>query len=551
MADIFISYNREDAAIARLFRDALVDEGLDVWWDDDLRAGVSYDEVTEAALRSSKAVVVLWSTRSTVSRWVRSEAALALSKGSFMPVMIEACERPIMFELTQTPDLIGWRGSTSDPRWQRFVGDLRRHLSGDNVTEPEAPRAVQLARGASFALPDKPSIAVLPFTDLDNSDDHVFADGIVEEISTALGRFQTLFVTAGASSLTYRDPAIEPARICRELGVRYLLNGSVRRSGQRVRITVKLVDGIAGNQIWADKFDDTLDDIFELQDRVAMAVAARIDSSIDTAELVRVRNVRPGSADTYELYWKANALFRKMDPISLNEAIALTEKVLELDPHNAWAASLCSFCHATLFANGTATDPMASRTRALELYEVALRDGGADIRVLGYCSAALTSAAGDPEIARRLVERALEINPGSATNLFWGGWNDIILGNPARAYERMERALQLNPMSIVRPITITAMGICRLFQKEFGEATDILLETAHQIPHFPAAWAALTAAAAQAGRVADAKAARLRLRAVHDSLGVLALIRAPEQLMILREGLQMADALVAEEGSTA
>lgn len=550
VADVFISYNREDSAIARQFRDSLVAEGFDVWWDDDLRAGVSYDEVTEAALRAAKAVVVLWSQRSTASRWVRSEAALALSKGSFMPVMIELCERPIMFELTQTPDLSGWKGHRADPRWRRFVEDVGRHIRGEVEPEGAPPRAVQLARGASFALPDKPSIAVLPFADLDDSADHFFADGIVEEISTVLGRFQTLFVTAGASSLTYRDPATDPAKICRELGVRYLLSGSVRRSGQRVRISVRLVDGIAGNQVWADRFDDTLDDIFELQDRVASAVAARIDSSIDTAELERARSTtRPASSDTYELYWRANALFRKMDAPSLNEAIELTGKVLELDPHNAWAASLAAFCHATLFANGTAADPGASRARALELYELALRDGGSDIRVLGYCSAALTSAAGDPEVARRLVERALEINPGSATNLFWGGWNDIILGNPDRGYERMETALRLNPMSIVRPITITAMGICRLFQQNYAEAADVLTETAQQIPHFPAAWAALTAASALAGRAAQAKDARARLRGVKDSLGVLALVRSPAHLEILREGIAMADALVAGDRS--
>lgn len=542
MADIFISYNREDAEVARRFRDALAAEGFDVWWDDDLRTGVAYDEVTEAALRSAKAVVVLWSTRSTASRWVRSEAALALSRGTFLPVMIETCERPIMFELTQTPDLSGWKGHPADPLWQRFVADVRRHMSGEGGPAPETPRAVQLARGAGFALPDKPSIAVLPFTDMNDSSDHFFADGIVEEISTALGRFQTLFVTAGASSLTYRDPSIDPARICRELGVRYLLNGSVRRSGDRVRITAKLVDGIDGNQLWAEKFDDRLDDIFELQDRIATAVAARIDSSIDTAELTRARADRPGSSGVYELYWQANALFRKMDPASLNEAIALTGQVLELEPHNAWAASLAAFCHATLFANGTAQDPMASREQALKLYELALHDGGNDIRVLGYCSAALTCVAGDPEVARRLVDRALEINPGSATNLFWGGWNAIILGNPELGYERMEQALRLNPMSIVRPITITAMGICRLFQGRHVEAADVLTETAPQLPHFPPAWAALAASMALSGRLKEAREARERLRGLGDSLGVMALVRSPEHIDILRQGIMMADA---------
>lgn len=542
--DLFLSYNREDQSVARRFAESLEAANFSVWWDVALRSGQAYDEVTENALRSAKAVIVLWSERSVASRWVRAEATLAQSQGTLLPVMIEPCQRPIMFELVQTLDLSSWKGNIADPNWCRFVDDVARFVERRPVSGSAAvtPRSVQLARGAAFALPDKPSIAVLPFSTLGGNDEEHFADGIVEEISTALSRFQTLFVIAGASGLTYRDTAREPAKACRELGVRYLLDGTIRKSGNRVRITVRLVDGIEGAQIWADKFDDTLDDIFELQDRVAVEVAARIDSSIDTAELMRSRSRPAVSSDAYELYWRANAVFRKMDPASLKEAISLTEQVLEIDADNAWAASLAAFCHASLFANGVSDDPMASRTKALALYEQAMQTGGDDTRVMGYCGAALTLAIGDPEIARRLTTRALEINPGSATNLFWGGWNDIVLGNPVRGYERFEHALRLNPMSIVRPMMITGMGLCRLFQGHYDEAAEVLREASPQIPHFPAVWAGLTAAMAHAGRLAESRQARDGLRRVNDSWGALALMRDPAQLELIREGIAMADA---------
>ncbi len=540
-ADVFLSYNREDQAVARLYAEGFAQEGLDVWWDVTLRSGEAYDEVTENALRSAKAVVVLWSARSVASRWVRAEATLAEKNGTLVPARIEPCDLPIMFELTQTADLSHWKGHTADTAWRQFVADVARHLRGEAKTEYEALPSVKMVRGAPFALPDKPSIAVLPLTDLSGHDEDHFADGIVEEISTALARFQTLFVIAGSSSLTYRDPHRDTAKICRELGVRYLLDGNVRRSGNRVRITVKLIDGIQGSQVWADKFDDNLDDIFELQDRVASAVAARIDSSIDTAELERSRNHPAVSSDVYDLYWRANAVFRKMDGASLKEAIGLTGQVLEKDAGNAWAASLASFCYATLFANGASDDPMAMREKALDLYRQALENGGGDARVLGYCSAALISAAGDPQEAKRLTQRALEINPGSATNMFWGAWNDVMLGNPDRGYERFENALRLNPMSIVRPMTVTGMGLCRLFQRKYDEASDILLEAAPQLPHFPATWAGLTASLGHAGRRAEARHARESLRNLGDSWGALGLMHAPEQTEIIREGVQLAE----------
>ena len=543
MPDIFISYNRQDQPVALRFRDALAAEGFDVWWDVGLRSGDAYDEVTEKALRDALAVVVLWSERAVASRWVRAEATLADRAGTIMPVMIEPCERPIMFELIQTPDLSQWRGNVADPAWLGFVADVRRKVYG----EAGAPTAVQIARGASFALPSKPSIAVLPFVDLDpkHESEHL-ADGIVEEISTALSRFQTLFVIAGASSLGYRDSKKEPEQICRELGVRYLLQGSIRTAGNRIRVTAKLIDGIAGEQVWADKFDDALDNIFDLQDRVAHQVAGMIDSSIDTIELKRASDRPTSTPSATALYWRANALFRRWDPPSLNEAIALTDQVLAMEPDNGWAASLAGFCHATLFQNGWAPDPMATRARAMACYELAMRVAGDDVRVLGYAGATLGCIGGDPETVERLIARTIELNPGSASTLFWGGWNDIVAGRFERGLERFETSLRLNPRSIVRPFTIGGMGLCIFFLGRYDESNIILKETVQQVPMYPAALAALAAGQALADRpeAADTSA---RWRACGASLGALAALRDPVARQRLADGLARAEAMMPTE----
>ena len=160
--DIFLSYNRDDASVAKLYAEALVREGLNVWWDTALRSGEAYDEVTEAALRAAKAVVVLWSPRSVASRWVRAEATLADRAGTLLPVMIETCERPIMFELIQTADLSHWKGNVADTGWRALLSEIQRFVAGNY----DDPTPVQLATGYTYKLPDKPSIAVLPFTDL-------------------------------------------------------------------------------------------------------------------------------------------------------------------------------------------------------------------------------------------------------------------------------------------------------------------------------------------------------------------------------------------------
>lgn len=513
MPDVFLSYTHADRDKARLFAQALEAAGFDVWWDVTVRLGEAFDEATEAALRSAGAVVVLWSPKSVTSRWVRSEASVALRQGTLVPVMIETCERPVMFELTQTADLCHWDGDVAEPLFCRVAAQVRHLVRGEadltpasSLAAPQGParqaqgsgeeapavpavplersEAVRLAVDRELQLPSTPSIALLPFTDMGSADDH-FADGIVEELSTILSRFSSLMVIAGQSSLTYRNTAKTVQQISRELGVRYLLEGSVRRSGERVRIAVKLVDAPAGEQIWAERFDDQMDDIFDLQERVAKAIASAIDGTITDAEMRRATAQPPKSFDAYELTLRAAAMLAVYEREALDEAITLAERALEIDPNYGWAVAIIGFCLATQANNGWAEDPQEARRQALEIGERAMRLAGDDQRALATTAGLFATAADRTDRASRLIERALELNPEKAFTLYWAGWIDFVGGRFERGLARLERSLRLNPRSTYRPFQLQGLANCLFALERHTEAEAVAAEVDRIIPHHP------------------------------------------------------------------
>ena len=339
--DIFLSYNREDAAVARTYADAFAREGLSVWWDTALRSGEAYDEVTEAALRGAKAVVVLWSPRSVVSRWVRAEATIADRCKTLVPVTIEACERPIMFELTQTADLSHWTGDAGDRAWLAFLGDVRGFVGQEVLPEIVAAPKPQIA---PQPLAAKPSLVVRPFATMAGAGEaDYFADGMVVEIVSALSRFPSLFVISSGSSLNLRGDVRSSGEIAREMGVRYVLQGSVRKGGNAVRIAVELLDGDAHTPIWTQRFDGVLDDIFALQDEIANAVAARIDSTIRSNEMLQATKRLTKDQGAYDLFLLgSHNMWAKYEEAELREAISLFDQAIALDPKFALAMVLCS-----------------------------------------------------------------------------------------------------------------------------------------------------------------------------------------------------------------
>lgn len=429
--------------------------------------------------------------------------------------------------------------------FEDWLRETRAQFARPNVAadggEAGRGQADRMPRGAFPALPSKPSIAVLPFANLHAQDDrdHI-ADGMVEEISVALSRYSSLFVIASGSTVGFREAATDLTMIARELGVRYLLDGSVRIADGIVRVLVKLTDGIESKQVWADRFEDRIERVFELQDRVSAEVAMRIDSSIEKEEMRRAI-IRPvDSPDAYHLYWRANALFRSWDQPSMTEAIELAEKVIELEPSNAWAPALAGFCQGAALVSGWAADPVATRARAFEHYVRAMRLGGDDPQVLGFAAGTLTIIGGDIEQASRHIERALAIHPGSASLLFWAGWVDMAMGRAASGIENFEAALRLNPRSAVRPFTTTGIGIGLLMLRRYAEAAAVLRDAVLELPFYPATLAALCASLAYLGKLDEARTHLMKLKTLGGGEGVMAILRDAEARRIVAEGLGLA-----------
>jgi TolB-like protein len=397
--DVFLSYSREDQAIARRYADALAREGFTVWWDQALNPGETFDQVTSDALRSARAVVVLWSRRSVESRWVRSEATQADRHGTLMPVMIESCERPILFELTHTADLSGWDGSATDPHWRSFVDSLRRFVGRDGgraeafsatpgqpgaapPTRPgQAPgpvaapvrrsmtlpfvlitvigalllgagvawlvahrTATSPERGAAAAGATTPegrvSLAVLPFADLSAAgDQEYFSDGLTEEILNQLAQVRDLAVTGRTSSFSFKGRNEDLREIARKLGVDNLLEGSVRREGNQLRITAQLIDGRSGAHRWSKTYAREISDVFALQEEIAKDVAQALRITLDVGATSRAQGGTT-NVEAFDRYLRARSLTLQGGREATERAVTLLREALALDPEfsRAWLA---------------------------------------------------------------------------------------------------------------------------------------------------------------------------------------------------------------------
>ena len=259
MTDIFISYSRSIEPQAERIAEALGALGYSVWRDDQLPAHKAYTDVTEEHLRAAKAVLVIWTTEAAKSQWVRAETEVARLAGTLVQLSLDGAVPPLPFNQIQCADLNGWSGDTDAPGWKKVLASIA------DLTGGAAPIAA-----APLALPPKPSIAVMPFAHLSGDPEQdYFADGMVEEIAAALSRIRSIFVIASSSTSVFRGKTVQSQEVARQLGVRYVLEGSVRKAGGRIRIAVNLIDASDGVQFWADRFEDTLDDVFALQDEVA------------------------------------------------------------------------------------------------------------------------------------------------------------------------------------------------------------------------------------------------------------------------------------------
>lgn len=415
MGRIFLSYNREDQAIARVFAEGFARAGLDVWWDVTLRSGETYDEVTENALRSAKAVVVLWSQRSVASRWVRAEATLADRNKTLVPAMIEPCERPIMFELTQTADLSHWRGDDADPVWRAFLADVR----GFVASETQAPAAHAIAAAQPAPPPpaprrgkhgEAPSLAVLPFANRSGlAEDDVFSLGMVEDIIDALSQGVNLRVITSSATARFRTGAIPdlPA-MARELGVRYVMEGNVRRAGDVLRVTAQLVEAESGEILWTQRFERPVSELADLQEDLVVEVSAHLHSQVERLEMARVLR-KPSDLTAWECVTRSSAAFRNVTGETLLQALTEAQRAVEIAPDYGLAHAMLADAAATIYMWTQPDDPaQIGQIRATIDAALALEPDNAT--VLAHVAEAYNYI-GRPEDAWALADRARQRSP--------------------------------------------------------------------------------------------------------------------------------------------
>jgi adenylate cyclase len=393
------------------------------------------------------------------------------------------------------------------------------------------------------ALPSKPSIAVLPFQNMSGSaEQEYFADGVVEEITTALSRIRWLFVIARNSSFTYKGQAVDTRRVGRELGVRYVLEGSVRRGGDRVRITAQLIDAENGSHLWADHFDGAMEDIFSLQDRVAISVAGVIEPALEAAETNRAVQRPTHDLTAYDLYLRAAPLHRSFTREGICEALALLQQAIERDPNYGPALVRAAICYERLRHDGWSTDPEGDQRRAIELAHRALQMSPNDPTVLGDASFVL-SFAEDEDIASVLAmsDRALELNPGYARGWYISAIIFVRAGRHDEALERAERAMQLSPRERAGPYLIP-VGFAHLMKRDYAAAIPVLASLVREFPNFTESYRQLAAAYALDGQLGRARATIDRLREMTSAVlpPHAATIRRAEDRELYLSGLRLA-----------
>jgi adenylate cyclase len=377
-----------------------------------------------------------------VSKDALIEAAwpgLAIEESN-LTVQIAALRRA----LSEAPGGENWI-VTLPRRGYRFVGPVVTKSEVQAAAAPMADPAPKLSPTTALALPDKPSIAVLPFENLSGDpEQEYFADGMVEEIITALSRIRWLFVIARISSFTYKGRAVDIKQIGRELGVLYVLEGSVRKAGNRIRITAQLLDAINGAHLWADRFDSTLEDIFELQDNVASSVAGVIEPTLEAAEHRRSTRRPTTDLTAYDLYLQAHAHAQSWEREKSMRALDLLMQALKRDGHYGMALALAAQCHLMLDINGWSEDPQRSRQDSIDLARRALQVAGDNANVLAFAAHVLGYFESDKDPAVTLIDRALDLNPSYATGWVRSGWLRLWAGNPDLAIEHFEKSLRLN-----------------------------------------------------------------------------------------------------------
>lgn len=401
---------------------------------------------------------------------------------------------------------------TGDQRWIETLARRGYRYIGPEVAIEEqqgADTAPVLATSA-LPLPEKPSIAVLPFDNLSgDAGQEYFADGMAEDIITALSRVRWFFVIARNSSFVYKNRKIDVRQIGRELGVRYILEGSVRRSSDRLRISVQLVEAATGSHLWAEKYDGAVEDVFDLQDQIAEGVVSAIEPSIRRAEIERARRKRPDSLDAYDLYLQALPHAWAFSPEDNAKALPLLNEALRLDPGYSAAHGLAAYCHLRGFAWGDVND--SDKTTGIRHARAVLSTDTDDATSLAFCGLVVGFLEGDFDAACSAIEKAMALNPNSAQAFGLGASVYALVGRFDAVIDYAQRSSRLSPFDPLRYVSLNALSRAYFLTGQHEQAVEAAQRAIQANSQFAPAYVWLVAGHVNLAQMAQAQEARRRL----------------------------------------
>ncbi len=412
---------------------------------------------------------------------------------------------------------------------------------GDPAGAGEMPET-----GGPMLLSDKPSIAILPFDNMSGDPEQAyFADGIAEEITAAISKVRSFFVISRNSSFAFKGKAMDIKSISGQLGARYILEGSVRKSGNRVRITAQLIDGLDDRHVWAERYDGTLDDIFDLQDRIMENVVGAIEPKLRLSEIERSRRKPTTSLSAYDYFLRALPPAHAMTREGNEEALSLTSRAIALDPRYAAAMALAAWCYTLRLAHGWADASNGEAEEAMRLARAAVeidRDVPETLWLAGYVLGYFGST---PDEGIDVIDEALRRNPNSAQALVYSGWLRNYNGDAATARAHFERALRLSPLDVTAYRTYSGLAFSCLFLDQIDDAISWASKALHQNPNFTPAHRVLAAGLGHAGRFAEARVVVGQLLALVPGItltrfGKETRFRHPKHFDLLMEGLRKA-----------
>jgi TolB-like protein/Tfp pilus assembly protein PilF len=417
----------------------------------------------------------------------------------------------------------GKLAATFDDLGEQSVKNIAKLVRVYRVREVTDEQPSHKSADAPLSLPDKPSIAVLPFENMSGDpEQEYFADGMAEDIITALSHFRWFFVIARNSSFTYKGRAVDVRTVGRELGARYVLEGSVRKGGNRLRINAQLIETETGNHLWAEKYDGALEDVFDLQDHITEGVAGAIEPSLRQAEVERARRKRPENLDAYDLYLRALPHAWAWAPAEQEKSVELLEAALEIDPHYVAAHGLLAWSYSTFVV----LDPSDSRRdKSVQHARAVLGPNTDDSLALAFASFALALFERDYDAALSAVDRALSLTPNSPTVLAYSAASNAFAGHFDTAIEQAQASLRLSPFDPLRFTAEVSAGYGYFFSGRYHDAAEAALRCIHINPQFLPGYPLVVASRIREDRAQDARQAVERLLGFKPDFRVSEFIR--------------------------